>query len=462
MTPNKKNKFTEGRILSSLISLALPIIFANILQSAYQLIDTFWLGRLGADAVAAVSLSFPLLFLVLSLGAGLTLAGTVLVARYKGAENQQQVDFSSSQSVFLIFLTSIVLAIISYFASAPLMQLIGAGPDIIDDSIQYFKVSSLGFVFLFLFFIFQSLMRGIGNVMLPVYIVLFTVILNAVLDPLFIYGYGFVPGYGVAGAAVASVATQAIASIIGLVILFRGKHGIKISLSSMYFNMENLKRTFNIGFPASIEQSTRALGMTFMMVIVTSFGSDIVAAYGIGARMLSFIVIPALGLGIATTSLVGQNIGALKIKRAEKAAVLSAKVSFFGFTGLGLLMFLVAEPLTTFFIPEDPQVIQDGTLFIKIMSLSFGFLGLQQVMNGTFNGAGFTKASMFISIMSLWLVRFPLAYLLSYTLEMGPEGIWWSFPISNLIAGIVAFSYFKTGYWKKRVVRDRSFLTAHD
>lgn len=462
MTPNKKNKFTEGRILSSLISLALPIIFANILQSAYQLIDTFWLGRLGADAVAAVSLSFPLLFLVLSLGAGLTLAGTVLVARYKGAENQQQIDFSSSQSVFLIFLTSIVLAIISYFASAPLMELIGAGPDIIDDSIQYFKVSSLGFVFLFLFFIFQSLMRGIGNVMLPVYIVLFTVILNAVLDPLFIYGYGFVPGYGVAGAAVASVATQAMASTIGLIILFRGKHGIKISLSSMYFNMENLKRTFNIGFPASIEQSTRALGMTFMMVIVTSFGSDIVAAYGIGARMLSFIVIPALGLGIATTSLVGQNIGALKIKRAEKAANLSAKVSFFSFTALGLIMFLVAEPLTTFFIPEDPQVIQDGTLFIKIMSLSFGFLGLQQVMNGTFNGAGFTKASMFISIMSLWLVRFPLAYLLSYTLEMGPEGIWWSFPISNLIAGIVAFSYFKTGYWKKRVVRDRSFLTAHD
>lgn len=462
MTTQKQNKFTEGRIINSLFSLALPIIFANILQSAYQLIDTFWLGRLGADAVAAVSLSFPLLFLVLSLGSGLTLAGTVMVARYKGASNQKMVDFSSSQSVFLILLTSIALAIISYFAAGPLMKIIGAGPDIIEDSVKYFKVSSVGFVFLFIFFIFQSLMRGIGNVMLPVYIVLFTVILNAVLDPLFIYGYGPVPGFGVAGAAVASVITQAIASTIGLFILFRGRHGIKISISSMYFNMENLKRTFNIGFPASIEQSTRALGMTFMMVIVTSFGSEIVAAYGIGARMLSFIVIPALGLGIATTSLVGQNIGALKIKRAEKVANLSAKVAFFGFTGLGLIMFLVAEPLTAFFIPEDPQVIQDGALFIKIMSLSFGFLGLQQVMNGTFNGAGFTKASMFISIMTLWVVRFPLAYILSYTLELGPVGIWWAFPISNLIAGIVAFSYFKTGYWKKRVIRDRSFLTAHE
>ncbi|MCZ4319881.1 MATE family efflux transporter [Aequorivita viscosa] len=462
MTSKKKNKFTEGRIISSLLSLALPIIFANILQSAYQLIDTFWLGRLGADAVAAVSLSFPLLFLVLSLGAGLTLAGTVMVARYKGAENQPMIDFSSSQSVFLILLTSVILAIISYFSAGPLMNIIGAGPDIIDDSVLYFKVSSLGFVFLFLFFIFQSLMRGIGNVMLPAYIVLFTVILNAVLDPLFIYGYDPVPGYGVAGAAVASVVTQAVAAAIGLIILFRGRHGIKISVASMYFDMMNLKRTFNLGLPASIEQSTRALGMTFMMVIVTSFGSDIVAAYGIGARMLSFIVIPALGLGIATTSLVGQNIGALKIKRAENAANLSAKVAFFGFTGLGLIMFLVAEPLTAFFIPEDTQVIHDGALFIKIMSLSFGLLGLQQVMNGTFNGAGFTKASMFISIMTLWIVRFPLAYLLSYTFEMGPEGIWWSFPISNLVAGIVAFSYFKTGYWKKRVIRDRSFLTAQE
>ncbi len=462
MTDKKKNKFTEGKIISSLLSLALPIIFANILQSAYQLIDTFWLGRLGADAVAAVSLSFPLLFLVLSLGAGLTLAGTVMVARYKGANNQKMVDFSSSQSVFLIFLTSIVLGVISYFAAGPLMKIIGAGPDIIDNSVLYFKVSSLGFVFLFIFFIFQSLMRGIGNVMLPVYIVLFTVVLNAGLDPLFIYGYGPIPGYGVAGAAVASVITQALAATIGLSILFRGRHGIKISLSAMYFNMENLKLTFNIGFPASIEQSTRALGMTLMMGIVTSFGSDIVAAYGIGARMLSFIVVPALGLGIATTSLVGQNIGALKIKRAERVAKLSAKVAFFGFTGLGLIMFLVAEPLTTFFIPNDPQVIQDGTLFIKIMSMSFGFLGLQQVMNGTFNGAGFTKASMFISIMSLWVVRFPLAYILSTTLGIGPVGIWWSFPISNLIAGIVAFSYFKTGYWKKRVIRDRSFLTSHE
>lgn len=453
---SQKNKFTEGKILNSLISLALPIIFANILQTTYQLIDTFWLGRLGANAVAAVSLSFPILFLVLSIGSGLTLAGTVMVSQYKGAENQKMVDFSSSQSVFLILIISIFLAVLSYFLAGPLMQIIGAGPEIYDDSVSYFRVSSIGFVFLFLFFIFQSLMRGIGNVMLPVYVILFTVFLNLILDPLFIYGYGPVPGFGVAGAAVASVVTQGLSAIIGIYILFRGRSGIKISLSSMRFNLENLRRTFKIGFPASVEQSTRALGMTMMVIIVTSFGSEIVAAYGIGARILSFVIIPALGLAIATTSLVGQNIGARKIKRAEQVAKLSNKVAFFGLTGIGIIMFIFAVPLTAFFIPNDPEVIRDGALFIKIMAPSFGLLGVMQVLNGTFNGAGFTKASMLISILSLWIVRFPLAYILSYNTSLSYEGIWWSFPISNLIAAIAAFTYFKMGYWKLRVFKYRN------
>lgn len=452
-----KNKYTEGKIFNSLFSLAVPIILANILQTAYQLIDTFWLGRLGANAVAAVSISFPLLFLVLSLGSGLTLAGTVRVSQFKGAENQEKVDFNSSQTISLIFFISLLLSVGSYFAAAPLMRLIGAGPEIFDSSVAYFKVSSIGFVFLFMFFAFQSLMRGIGNVMLPVYIVLFTVVLNLVLDPLFIYGYGRIPGYGVAGAAVASIVTQAISAGIGLFILFKGNNGIKIHFRQMLPHINTVKRIVNLGIPASVEQSTRALGMTMMVVLVTGFGSEVVAAYGIGARILSFIVIPALGLAIATTSLVGQNIGAIKIKRAEKVANLSSQIAFFGLTGMGMLMYFFAVPITAFFIPEDPEVIKDASLFIKVMAPSFGLLGVQQVLNGVFNGAGFTKASMLISILNLWIIRFPLAFLLSHKTELSYEGIWWSFPISNAIAAIVAFIYFKQGYWKLRVFRRRKF-----
>lgn len=454
----KKNKYTEGKIFNSLVSLAVPIIFANILQTAYQLIDTFWLGRLGADAVAAVSLSFPVLFLILSLGSGMTLAGTVLVAQSFGAGNRKMVDFNSSQTMALIFYISIGLAFVGYYTAEPLMTFIGAGPEILRDSTEYFQISSFGFVFLFIFFAFQSLMRGIGNVMLPVYVVLFTVFLNAILDPLFIYGWGPIPGQGVAGAAYASIITQAISAAVALWILLKGRHGIQIHFSSMELKMDTVKKIVNMGLPASVEQATRALGMTMMLVLVTGFGSEIVAAYGIGARILSFIIVPAIGLGIATTSLVGQNIGAVKIKRAEKVANLSSRVAFFGLTAFGILMFLFAEALVTFFIPDEPQVIQDGALFIKIMAPSFGFLGIQQVLNGVYNGAGFTKASMFISILSLWIVRFPLAYYLSQETSLSFEGIWWAFPISNFIAAVVAFSYYRTGYWKLRVFKKRESL----
>src|SRR5690606_11787955 len=229
---NTTKKLTEGKILGSLISIAVPIIFSNILQSAYQLIDTFWLGRLGANAVASVSLSFRILCLVLSLGGGLTLAGTVIVAQYHGANDRRSVDFSSSQTVFVVFFVSVLLALVGNLAAGPMMRLVGAGPEILEDSVTYFKISSYGFIFLFMFFVFQSLMRGIGNVLLPMYIVLGTVLLNLVLDPLFIYGFGPIPGYGVAGAAVASVLTQGISAFVGIYLLWKGKQGIKISRSN--------------------------------------------------------------------------------------------------------------------------------------------------------------------------------------------------------------------------------------
>ncbi len=448
-------KYTEGKIFSSLANLAWPIILANILQTAYQLIDTFWLGRLGANAVAAVSISFPILFLILSLGAGLTLAGTVIVSQYKGAENQDQVNYSSSQTVFVIFFISVLLAIVGYFSSEPLMKLIGAGPEILSDSVSYFQVSSFGFIFLFMFYVFQSLMRGIGNVLLPMYIVLATVFLNLILDPLFIFGLGPIPGFGVAGAAVASVITQGLSALTGLVILFRGNKGIKINFSRMKFDFPWTRKMFKIGIPSSIEMSTRAAGMTVMVMLVTSFGSEVVAAYGIGSRILSLIVVPALGFAMATTTLVGQNIGAGKIKRAERIGNLSTKIAFFGLTAVGLLLFVFAEPITAFFVPNDPSVIRDGSLFIKIMAPSFGVLGVQQVLNGVFNGAGFTKASLLISVFALWIIRFPTAFVLSNNTDLSFEGIWWAFPISNLIAAIVAFAYYKMGYWKLRTIRYR-------
>ncbi|MDG3580940.1 MATE family efflux transporter [Galbibacter pacificus] len=444
----KGNIHTEGKILNAILRLAFPIIMTNVLQTMYQLVDTFWLGRLGANAVASVSLSFPILFLVVSLGGGLTLAGTVIVSQHKGANDQRMVNYAASQTVMVIFFTSILLAVVGYYAAAPLMKLVGAGNEILNDSVAYFKVSSWGFIFMFMFFVYQSLMRGIGNVMIPMYIVLGTVLLNLVLDPLFIFGYGAIPGYGVAGAAVASIFTQAISAFIGLFILFRGKRGIKIKFFHMKPNFPWVKNLFALGLPSSLDQSSRAAAMTAMVMLVTSYSSDIVAAYGVGARILSLVIVPALGLSIATTSLVGQNIGAGRMDRAEKVGDLSTLMAVIGLTVLGMLLFFFAEPLTRFFVPDDPEVIKEGATFIKIMAPSFGLLGVQQVLNGVFNGAGLTKVSMLISICALWVARFPMAFMLSNKTDLNYEGIWWAFPVSNVIAAIIAFSYYKSGSWK--------------
>lgn len=441
-------QLSKNHLLKPLLKLSAPIILANTLQSAYQLIDTFWVGRLGAGAVASVSLSFPLLFLILAMGLGLTLAGTVLVAQYKGMNDQKMVDMAASQTLSIMTIVSVVLAGSGVLLAEPLMQIIGTPDNIFADTVSYFRISSFGFVFLFIFFVSQSLLRGVGRPNVPMVIVSITVALNLFLDPLFIFGWGPIPAMGVSGAAVASVITQGLSALVGVYVLLDGKYGIKISRKCLIPEFKWVRMLVKIGLPASVEQSTRAMSMGVMIILVTAFGSEMVASYGIGARILGFIVIPALGFAIATTTLVGQYIGAGSVGKAEQAGMISIKVSFYSLTVVGIILFLLAEPITALFVPGEPEVIRQGALFIKIMAPSFGLLAMQQVINGIFNGAGKTAISMIISIISLWMMRFPIAFVLSHNTSLGVEGIFWSFPISNLLAAIMAFIWFRTGRWK--------------
>lgn len=450
--------FTSGPILKSLIGLALPIVFANVLQTAYQLVDTFWVGRLGAEAVAAVSLSFPILFLLISLGGGLAIAGTILVAQYKGGGDLTKVDYVSAQTLLMMIIVSVVMSIVGYFVSAPIMGLMGAEAGVLPHAVSYLQISFIGLTFMFAYFVFQSLMRGVGDVKTPLYIVFGTVLLNLVLDPLFILGYGPIPAYGVSGAAIATVGTQGIAAIIGLILLFSGKYGIHLKLKNMKLDFSMFKKMFLLGFPASIAQSSRALGLTVMAFLVATFGTLVVASYGIGARIFSFIIIPAVGISMAGSTLVGQNIGAGKVERAEKITRLSAIISFVVLTVLGIVFFIFAEPITAAFIPNDPAVIASGSLFVKIMALSFGFVGVQFTINGTFMGAGNTGVSMMISIVSFWVFQFPLAYILSKHTGLAEVGIWWALPIANVLTTILAIIWYMKGDWKKKKIIGKETL----
>jgi len=449
------NKLTEGPIVKSLLALSIPIVFANILHTAYHLTDTFWVGRIGQKAVAAVSLSFPIIFLLISLGGGLAIAGTILVAQYKGKGDKKSVDYIASQTITMMCFTSVIISLTGYFGAESFISLIGAEKAVAVDAVSYLKISFLGIFFLFGFFVFQSLMRGVGDVKTPMYIVTGTVLLNLILDPIFIFGYRFIPAFGISGAAIATVVTQGLATIIGLILLFSGKYDIHLHLKNLKPDFSLIRKMFALGFPSSIEQSTRALGLAIMTFLAASFGTVTLAAYGIGFRILSFVIIPSIGLGMATSTLVGQNIGAGKVDRAVKIVKISSMIGFVILTTAGVVVFLFAKSLSAFFIPEDAEVINSSALFIKIMALTFGSIGVQQILNGAFRGAGDTLISMFLAIASLWALKFPLAYFLSKHTMLAESGVWWSFPATNIIASIIAIIYFMKGGWKEKKITEK-------
>jgi putative MATE family efflux protein len=311
------------------------------------------------------------------------------------------------------------------------------------------QITFIGFIFVFGFFVYQSLMRGLGVVQVPMLIVLLTVLLNFALDPLFIFGWGPVPAMGVAGAAMATISTQALAAAIGFTLLFSGRHGLRPRLADFRPDWRVIGKTFKLGLPASVEQSTRALSMTLMTLLVASFGTIPVAAFGIGIKILTFVVIPAMGIAMATTTLVAQNLGAGKLDRAEQTTLVASAISFLVPTVGGVFLFIFAVPLSTFFVPNSAPAIVESAHFIRIIAFALGCIGLQHTLTGALRGAGNTMAAMVLTIVSAWVIQFPAAYVLSRHTSLGINGIWWSHPVSMVLSVFVTLVWFLGGDWKR-------------
>ncbi|MCC6203008.1 MAG: MATE family efflux transporter [Gammaproteobacteria bacterium] len=449
---------TEGSLVRSLVTISGPIVLTNLLHSAYQLTDTFWVGRLGAGAVASVSVCYPLLFFLMSAGFGLSIAGSVFVAQFAGARQPDKVNSSAAQVLLMVLVVSLLLSVIGYFLAGPALRLIGVGEDIYRDAKIYLAISCIGLVFSFGFFVFQSILRGIGEVRFPLQLIAATVILNGILDPLFIFGIGSSPGYGVAGAAYATIGTQAVAAVIGIYILFRGRHGVHVRWRDFLPDWHFMLRAIYVGLPAAIEQSARTLGSLMLVFLATGFGTLAIATLGIGMRILSFIMIPAFGLAMATTTLVGQNIGAGNRDRADQAARLSAWVAFGAFSLIGVVFYLLDGPLIRLFVPNDPALIGAGAEFVRITSFAFGVMAAQQVLLGAFRGAGGTMAAMLIALVTQWVLQFPVSYVLSRHTSLGAVGIWWGFPVTGFLAMIITLVWFLRGTWHQPAMSETEQL----
>lgn len=441
---------TSGGIAKPLFFLSMPIVVTNLFQTAYNLADTFWLGQYSTDALAAISFAFPMVFLLISLGMGISVAGSVLVAQYIGADEERKAEYAASQTMTFAVLVSVLLGGVGYFFVEDFLWVMGASADVLPLASSYMEVVALGLMFMFGFAVFIALMRGYGDTITPMLVMFGSVVLNIVIDPFLIFGWWVFPEMGIQGAAVATVFSRGLALVVGLAIMFRGHRGVEIHLRDMVPEFSYLRRLARIGLPASIEGTGRALSMNLLLFIVATFSDPVVAAYGIGTRVFSVIFLPAIAVARGVETMTGQNIGANKPDRAEQAANLAAKVLFGILTLAGIIVFVFPEPIVSVFVGADQanaaQVVEAGTQFLRYVALTFGFIGIMRAYTGSFRGAGKTLTAAAISVLTLGVIRFPIAWVASGPLS--ETGIWLSFAISNVIGAIIAYAWYQRGMWR--------------
>ncbi|MFD1571163.1 MATE family efflux transporter [Halorubrum laminariae] len=441
---------TSGGIGKPLFFLSMPIVVTNLFQTAYNLADTFWLGQYSTDALAAISFAFPIVFLLISLGMGISVAGSVLVAQHTGAGDEDRAEYAASQTVTFAVIASVLLGVVGYRFVGDFLGLLGASADVLPLASSYMEVVSLGLVAMFGFAVFVALMRGYGDTITPMLVMFGSVVLNIVLDPFVIFGWGPFPALGIEGAAIATVFSRALALVVGLAVMFRGERGVQINLRDMVPDFTYLRRLVRIGLPASVEGTGRAVSMNLLLFIVALFPDPVVAAYGIGTRVFSVIFLPAIAVARGVETMTGQNIGSEKPDRAERAAALAAKTLFAVLTLAGVVVFLVPEQIVSVFVGADQadaaRVTAVGAQFLRIVALTFGFIGIMRAYTGSFRGAGKTLTAAAISVLMLGIVRFPIAWVAAGAI--GETGIWLSFAVSNVVGAVVAYAWYRRGTWR--------------
>jgi putative MATE family efflux protein len=427
---------TSGEIALPMLSLSVPIVGTYLLQTTFNLVDAVWMGRYSTTGLAAISFSFPISAFFVTFGLGISISGSILVAQHKGADEERKVDFVAAQTVMFSVAISLVMGVAGYYAIESVLRLLGAPPDILTGATAYLEIVSLGIVFMICFLVFVDLMRGYGDTVTPMAVMFVAVVVNAVLDPVFIFGWGPAPRLGIVGAAYVTVFSRLLAAFVGFGIMIRGDRGVALHLRDMRPDPAQLRQMVGIAVPASIEGTGNALASNLMLPIVGRFSTEVVAAYGVGVRTFSLVLLPAVAVGRGVDTMVGQNIGASQTARATAATHATARVVFALLTGVGVVTWLGAGHVAAVF-SDDPAVVRTGREFLRYVSLTFGCIGIFHIYKGGFRGAGrmLTAAAVTLAVMAG--TRLPVAW--AVVKSFGHRGIWLGFAASNLVGAVLAF-----------------------
>jgi len=439
---------TEGPLFGILLRVALPITLTNLSQSAFEIVNAFWVGRLGAGAIAAVAASGPLFTVLISLGSGLSTAGAVLIAQHAGARRHHVLDHVAAQTLLMVAAMATVFALLGEVFSSPLLHLVGVEPAIHDLAAHYLHIRYVGMVPMFCFMATQAMLQAVGEVRFTMLVQLGAIACNALLDPLLIFGFGPLPPLGVGGAALATVLVQAGALAVGLQHLLSGRSALHLRLHDFRPDFAHMRRAASLGVPACIEQGIRTFSSVLLMSLAAGFGTLALAAYGVGTRLLFLWFSPMVGLSIATAAVVGQNIGAGLEARARAAAKLSAWLAFLSLTAVGLLLVPFVPLIMRTLAPGQDAVIAEASRFAWIYLPFLGVLAVPQALLGAFRGAGSTTQSMTISIAMQWLFQMPSAWIIATATPLGVLGVWWSYPIANTAGALLCIGWFLRGSWR--------------
>ncbi len=478
MNKNQHGKdLTQGPILSNLLKLAVPIMLANLIQTVYNLTDAFWLGKMSEkalEAVAVVGLAYPIVFTIMAFGFGFMVAGTALVSRYKGAGELDKIKKVTGQFILILSFFSVLFLLTAFIFIDDIVVLMKVPPDIQQDAISYISTVMIGMAFMFIFMSYQSFSHGLGDTITPMTISLISVSCNILLDPLAIFGFGPIPAFGIIGAAWATVFSRIIGALLAIYFLKRKAAILIPKLHDLIPDKRLLKTIINISIPASIAQSITSIGFLLLQGFVNTYGTVVISVFSLGNRLTGFFMMPSMGLSNALSSIVGQNLGAGKIKRAEKTVAHAlATIVIIMSIGCSIIYFFGGSLISMFI--NDPEVIKHGARMFKITSLATFLFSFVFVFNGVFNGAGYTKPTMILNVSRLWLFRIPLTYILAgkvyehfpaiYNLfprlfdslanivkPYSYDSLFWAMVISNLIISLLGLSVYLAGGWKRTEV----------
>lgn len=437
---------TQGSIPRALVRLTLPMMTGGISMVIYQLLNTLWLGRSGSEAVAAVAMAFPFLMFFYGVGDGMVFGASALVARYTGAGQHDRVSKVSGHAGLLVACYYLLVALVVIPLLPRLLALAGAPPEIVADALVFLQINLVILPFSEMFFVYSNMLQAMGNCVTPMKMWGATMIAAMLLDPLLIVGVNGVAGMGVLGAAISVAVTRVGIGLVTIRSLRRGMHGLRIGLEHIKPDPEILRAIFRISLPIMGERLLMGAEQLTLVSIVARFGSPVLAAYGVGSRLLALTIMPAFSAGTAVNALVGQNLGAGRIGRAFRGTWVSLGLVFLLLSALGITLALAAPALVPLFNTE-PQVLELGVQFCRILGPLAGFTGLFFVLGGAYRAADRTLPFMIWSIVLSWGLRIPLALLLPTFFDVA--GIWYAMAAAGTLATLGAAGWLYLGHWRK-------------